>query len=229
MPTSKPDALAALRTAAKKTRTVDVAALEAATAEDEAPLAGFLAHMAAEGLAFSHSYKSGKADAQDREYLVEFVAQLAEAGLEKVQEPNGALKQDAQDLLPWVLGVANGFLGNGLPAFDLVQEASLGLSEAIAAKLPAKDFARGARLWCEYRILAALLREPDWVVYPAAELALVDAYLRAVRELARDGVGDPSDEQVAGKMGKPEADAAKARAMADAQAKTGKPFKIVVD
>ena len=224
--TAPADALAALWATAQKTRTIDFQSFLAVLADNESPLARLLAQMAAQDYTFVHHYQRGKMNTDDRRFVEDFRAQLTESGITTFQEPDGKLRQNAQDLLPWALEVALEFCGNKLSAFDLVQHAALGLTEGLAAKLPERDFARGIRLWCEYRICCALANEPDWEIYPAAELALVDAWLRAQNELLHEGVSHPTDEQCASKMGKSESEAAQARALVAAQAKTGRPFKL---
>ena len=210
-------------------RAVDFAKLREAVGADEKGLAEVLTAMAASGATLAHGYATGKKpDADDAAWLADYRAQLADAGVTEAA-PDGRLRQDAQDLLPWACGVATDFVGNDLSAFDLIQESALGLTEALAAGLPEKDFAAGVRLWCQYRALCALSVEPDWDVYPAAELQLVDAWLRAKRDLARQGAHDPDDDAMAAKMGRTPDEAAQAAALVAAQAAAGRPFQLPDD
>lgn len=211
---------------ARAGRSVDFKKLSAALSDDETPLASILALMAASESSFHHTYKTGVTpDASDTEWLTEYRAQLLESGLSE-QAPNTKLNQSVEDLLPWASHLAENFVGNGISAFDLVQETVVGLSEGIAAKIPASHFEKELSLWCQYRALKAIANEPDWIVYPAAELALVDAWLRAKHELAHQGNHHPSDAEIAQKMGRPESDAVQAAKLVAAQAKTGQSFQI---
>lgn len=226
MPVSDADTLDALLADARAGRKVDVARLAVLTEEDEGKLPAVIAAMSASKSEFSHSFKVGaKLDSADVRWITDYRDQLLAEGLTDIG-PDARLKQSAQDLLLWASRVAQNLAGNGLSAFDLVQETAIGLTEALLTKWPNERYGRGVRLWCEYRALAALVREPDWIVYPASELAMVDSYLRAKRDFATEGVTDPSDEQLAGKMGVPEADASKAASLVAAQAKTGRPFLL---
>jgi len=138
-------------------------------------------------------------------------ARLARAGDE------GGRQRMIECNLRLVVKIARRYMNRGLPLLDLIEEGNLGLMHAVEKFDPERGFrfSTYATWWIRQTIERALMNQGRTIRIPVHVNKELRMHARVARNLTQELGRDPSEEELAQRLGKPVADVQKLRAMSE--------------
>ena len=105
--------------------------------------------------------------------------------------------------LRFVIHVARGYSGYGLPQADLIQEGNIGLMKAVDKFDPTKGykFSTYATWWIRQAITRAIADQARTIRVPVHMVETINKLARVQRQLTQELNREPTDEEIAKKLG----------------------------
>lgn len=131
-----------------------------------------------------------------------FYARRARQGIESARQ------RMIESNLRLVVKISRRYVNRGLSLLDLIEEGNLGLIHAVEKFDPERGFrfSTYATWWIRQTIERALMNQTRTIRLPIHVVKELNVYLRASRELSQKLAHEPSPEEVARLLDKPEAD-----------------------